>query len=598
MIHRISSLLKKFLDIYRSEGLARALKRGLQNAEKLVPAIAFRRYRRWYEEHEPSPQQIAHQRQLAQQMTQPPLISVVIPVFNPPAAILTQTLESVLNQTYPYWECCLANGDPSNQVIKDLIDRYTGQDGRYKVVNLEQNLGIAGNTNAAIAIASGEYIGFLDHDDQLAPFALYEVSARLHSDPEIDMVYSDEDKVDERGRRFFPFFKPDYSPDYLRSSNYVCHFLVVRRLLGDRLGWVRDGFEGAQDYDLILRVSEQARRIAHIPQVLYHWRTIQGSTAADSNAKPYAGASGAKAVNEHLRRVGLPGTAESRSMPTSYRVRYEFAGSPRVSIFIPNHDHAADLRTAVKSILNKSTYTNYEIVIIENNSVEPETFALYEELKTLDGRIRVLDWQQPFNYAAVNNWAVRQARGEMLLFLNNDIEVITPAWIEELLMHATRPGVGSVGAKLYFPNNTIQHAGVVVGEGEVAIHIYEGYSRDMTGHGMQLVLARNVSANTSACMMVSREVFDSVGGFDEKYVLAYSDVDLCLRLLEAGCINVWTPFAELYHVGSSTRGYERTPAQLTRLEAEVAHLRQRWQSLLALGDPYFNQNLLRGGLNL
>lgn len=598
MIHRLGSLLKKFLDIYRNEGLSRALKRGLQNAEKLVPSIAFLRYRRWYEQHEPLPQELAQQRQLAQQMTKPPLISVVIPVFNPPAVILSQSLDSVLNQTYPHWECCLANGDPSNQVIKDLIDRYTRQDARFKVVNLEQNLGIAGNTNAAIAIASGEFIGFLDHDDLLASFALYEVASGLRSDPEIDMVYSDEDKVDERGRRFFPFFKPDFSPDYLCSSNYICHFLVVRKSLGDRVGWVRDGFEGAQDYDLILRVSEQARRIAHIPQVFYHWRTIQGSTAADSNAKPYAGASGAKAVNEHLRRVGMPGTAESLSMPTSYRVKYELPDNPLVSILIPNHDHAADLRTAVRSILNKSTYTNYEILIVENNSIEPETFALYEELKEQDARIRVLDWQQPFNYAAVNNWAVRQARGEMLLFLNNDIEVITPAWIEELLMHAARPGVGSVGAKLYFPNNTIQHAGVVVGEGEVAIHIYEGFSRDMTGHGMQLVLTRNVSANTSACMMVSRQAFDSVGGFDENYVLAYSDVDLCLKLLEVGCINVWTPFAELYHVGSGTRGYERTPAQLARLGAETACLRQRWQTLLAQGDPCFNQNLLRGGLNL
>lgn len=597
-LNRIGSLVKRFLDIYRAEGFARALKRGLKNVEKLFPAIAFRRYRRWCEQHEPPPQELEQQRQLARQMTQPPLISVVIPVYNPPSAIFKETLDSVLQQTYPVWECCLANGNPSNQEIKDLIDQYVQKDARFKVVNLEQNLGIAGNTNAAIAIASGGFIGFLDHDDLLAPFALYEVAERLGSNSDIDLVYSDEDKVDAKGRRFFPFFKPGYSPDYLRSSNYVCHFLVVRKSLGERVGWVRDGFEGAQDYDLILRACEQARRIAHIPQMLYHWRTIQGSTAADSNAKPYAGASGAKAVNEHLVRVGLAGQAESLSMPTSYRVKYEISGYPLVSILIPNHDHAADLRKTISSILNKSTYINYEILIIENNSTEPETFALYEELKEQDARIRVLVWKQPFNYSMVNNWAVRQANGKLLLFLNNDIEVITPCWIEELLMHAERPGVGSVGAKLYFPDNTIQHAGVVVGGDEVTIHVYEGFSRDMTGHGMQLVLARNVSANTSACMMVSREAFNSVGGFDENYALAYGDVDLCLKLLETGQINVWTPFAELYHIGSSTRGLERTPAQLARFDSEAARFGQSWQKLLIQGDPYFNQNLIHGGINL
>jgi glycosyltransferase involved in cell wall biosynthesis len=597
-IKRIGSLIKKFINIYRAEGFALALKRGAKNLEKLFPTIAFRRYRRWYEQHEPSLQELEQQRQHAQEMAQPPLISLEIPVFNPPTEILKETLVSVLNQTYQNWECCLANGDPANQEIRDLIDRYAQQDARFKVVHLEQNLGIAGNTNAAIAIAAGDYIGFVDHDDVLAPFALHEVASRLIANPHIDLVYSDEDKIDEKGRRFFPFFKPAYSPDYLRSSNYICHFLVVRKALGDRVGWIRDGFEGAQDYDFILRACEQARRIEHIPMVLYHWRTIQGSTAADSNAKPYAGASGAKAINEHLRRVGLPGRAESLAMPTSYRVRYEITGNPLVSIIIPNHDHTADLRHAVESILTKSTYENFELLIIENNSVEPETFALYEELKAQDARIRVLDWQQPFNYSMVNNWAARETRGDMLLFLNNDTEVITPGWIEELLMHAARPGVGSVGAKLYFPNNTIQHAGVVIGRDEVAIHAYEGFSRDMTGHGMQLVLTRNVAANTSACMMVSREAFDFVGGFDENYVLAYGDVDLCLRLLEAGRINVWTPFAELYHIGSSTRGYERTPAQIARHEDEVGRFKQRWQNLLNLGDLYFSQSLLKGGLNL
>ena len=585
------TLIQRFGEVYRDEGLASAFVHGLEFLSKLLPFINFSLYKRWYQKHEPGESELALQRLQAELLPQKPLISLVIPVYNPPPRIFQETLDSVLAQSYANWECCLANGDPSNTAVKDLIDEYAGKDDRFKVVHLEQNLGIAGNTNVAITMATGTYVGFLDHDDLIAPFALFEVVRRLVSDPGIDLFYSDEDNMNMKGVRYGPFFKPDFSPDFLRSVNYMCHFLVVRKTLGDEVGWIRSGFEGAQDYDFILRESERARRIERIPMMLYHWRSVQGSTAADSNAKPYAGPSGIRAIEEHLQRMNLPGKAETITMPTWYRVKYEISGYPLVSIIILNRDHPEDLGKLVTSILEKSTYTNYELLVVENNSTLPTTFQLYDELRNRDQRIRILEWQNPFNYSAVNNWAATQANGEVLLFLNNDIEVITPTWIEEMLMHAQRQDVGTVGAKLYFPNNTIQHAGVIVGIGDVAGHAYKGFTRDMTGHGGQLMMVHNTAANTAACLMVRRDLFKQVGGFDENYILAYGDVDLCLKVLEAGYVNVWTPFSELYHHESKTRGYERSPEQLARYRNEVFYFKQRWGEFMQRGDPYYNPNL-------
>ena len=585
--------VQSFLQIMREEGLGTALTLTLQfYADRtIVKLIKEVPYRQWIKKNEPDREGLEFQRLQAVSLPLHPLISIVVPVYNPPLAVLEATLQSVLDQTYPAWQCCLANGDPANKAVRDLLESYAGRDERFRILHLEQNLGIAGNTNAAVRLATGDYVGFLDHDDLLAPFALFEVAVRLISHPDIDVFFSDEDMFNQKGKRVYPFFKPGFSPDLLRSVNYMCHFLVVRKSLGDQVGWIREGYEGAQDFDFILRVSEFAKKIERIPKILYHWRAISGSTADDSYAKPYAGPSGIRALQDHLARRGTPGSVETVFMPTWYRIQYEIPGTPRVSIIILNHDHAADLCKGVSSILEKSTWQHYELLIVENNSKEPETFQLYEELKKRDARVRIVEWNHPFNYSQVNNWAAAQASGEILLFLNNDIEVITPDWLEQMLMHAVRSEVGSVGAKLYFPNNTIQHAGVILGIGDVAGHGHKGFPRKMVGHGGQLTQIRNTAANTAACIMLRREVFEEVGGFDENYILAYGDVDLCLKILEKGYLNVWTPFAELYHHESKTRGYERAPEQLARYRNEVFYFWQRWEDFMRRGDPYYNPNL-------
>ena len=584
--------VKRFVEIFRTEGVGMALTRAMEfQLTKLSPYINLSQYKRWSSKHEPGEKELALQRLQGNLLPQKPLISLVVPVYNPPLDILADTLASVINQTYANWECCIANGDGTNSAITNLIDSYAKKDDRFKVVHLEENLGIAGNTNAAVGLASGTYVAFLDHDDLIAPFALFEVARRLVSDPHIDVFYSDEDNINLKGVRSGPFFKPDFSPDLLRSVNYMCHFLVVRKTLGDAVGWIRAGYEGAQDFDFILRITEKAGKIEHIPMMLYHWRSIKGSTAFDSNAKPYAGPSGIRALEEHLQRRGTPGSVETVFMPTWYRVRYDLTRHPLVTIIILNHDHADDLRKLVTSILGKSTYKNYELLIVENNSMQDATFKLYEELQAADNRVRVAKWDHPFNYSQVNNWAAQQASGSVLLFLNNDIEVITPAWLEEMLMLAQRQEVGTVGAKLYFPNDTIQHAGVILGIGDVAGHGHKGFHKDLTGHGGQLLQIRNTAANTAACVMMRKEVFEQVGGFDENYILAYGDVDLCLKVLAAGYVNVWTPFAELYHHESKTRGYERSPEQLARYQNEVFYFRQRWDTFMHEGDPYYNPNL-------
>lgn len=589
----VGELLRRFVEVIRNEGLGSAFIRGLEFLSRKIPFINFSQYKIWYQKHEPLEDELLLQRLQGDLLPQKPLISLVVPVYNPPLHILTDTLASVVNQSYVNWECCIANGDKTNAAVTSLIDSYAQKDARFKVVHLSENLGIAGNTNAAVALASGAYVAFLDHDDLIAPFALFEVARRLVSDPQIDVFYSDEDNINLKGRRSGPYFKPDFSPDLLRSVNYMCHFLVVRKALGDAVGWIRAGYEGAQDYDFILRITEKAGEVAHIPMMLYHWRSIEGSTAFDSNAKPYAGPSGIKALEEHLQRRGTPGNVETVFMPTWYRVRYELPEHPLVTIIVLNRDHADDLHKLVTSILEKSTYKNFELLIVENNSTQKATFDLYAELQAADNRVRVAKWDHLFNYSQVNNWAAQQASGSVLLFLNNDIEVITPAWLEEMLMHALRKEVGTVGAKLYFPNDTIQHAGVILGIGDVAGHGYKGFHRDFTGHGGQLLQIRNTSANTAACVMMRKEVFEQVNGFDENYILAFGDVDLCLKVMAAGFVNVWTPFAELYHHESKTRGYERSPEQLARYQNEVFYFRQRWDSFLHKGDPYYNPNLTR-----
>jgi GT2 family glycosyltransferase len=562
---------------------------------EMVRIISFQEssvyyYRKWRTRNEPDKKTLTQQSDLAGQFPVQPLISIIIPVYHPPLDVLKQTIDSVFQQTYPNWELCVADASTGNSSIKDLLAQYAESDSRIRIVDLSTNLGIAGNANAGIQISSGDYVAFLDHDDMLHPSALFEIVSQINHDPEIDVLYSDEDKIDGSGRRFAPFFKPSYNPDLLQSVNYICHFLVVRRSLGDHVEWLRSGFEGAQDFDFVLRLAEKTKRIVRIPRILYHWRAIPGSTATNAAYKPQAVTSGKHALDEHLQRAGLDATVADGMFPTFYRINYKLKEQPLVSIIIPNHNHAEDLSHCVNSILNKSSYPRYEILIAENNSA-PEVRALYQDLQKSDGRIRMIEWKEAFNYSAVNNWAVTRTNGEVLLFLNNDIEVINADWLEQMLMHALRPEIGMVGAKLCYPDDTIQHAGIVLGIGGVAGHGHKRFPRTSPGYFGQLVQVRNVLAVTAACAMVRRSVFEEVKGFDPNYILAFGDVDLCLKIYESGYRNLWTPFAELYHHESKTRGYEDTSGKQLRFTREVRYFKQKWAHQLKEGDPYYNPNL-------
>ena len=428
-------------------------------------------------------------------------ISIIVPVFNPLEKHLRAMIDSVVAQTNPLWELCLANASTSDHV-RPILDSYS-HDARIRVQHLSDNLGIAGNTNAALAMATGKFVALLDHDDTLAPFALHEVASAIAKHPNADFFYSDEDKLDTLGIRVEPNFKPDWSPETLRSRNYICHLTVLRRELFESLGGFREGYNGAQDYDLVLRASEQAKEIVHIPHVLYHWRMHEQSTAFDKQSKGYAFENGKRALSEHLHRLGVDASVHDGITLGMYQVIYHLRTQPLVSVIVPSKDHPDMLKRCVDS-LAKSTYANYELLIVENGSQRDETFAYYRELETLP-HVRILKWTEAFNYAAVNNFAARQANGELLLFLNNDIEAIDADWLETLVKQAIQPGVGAVGAKLYYADDTIQHAGIVVGMGGVAGHSHLYYPREAAGHMQRLLHTQNVAAVTGACLLMPRK---------------------------------------------------------------------------------------------
>ena len=554
-------------------------------ARHLSEATPPDEYRRWQKKHEPSTAELATQRQ--HKFARSPVISIVVPVFNPPLPYLEALINSVKAQTYQHWELCLADAS-SEELTRVALNAVVRSDPRFKLHQLESNLGIAGNTNAAIALATGQYVAFADHDDTLASFALFEVAKAINDHPDAELFYSDEDKLDTVGERVEPNFKPDFSPETLLSRNYICHLTVVKRELVEQLGGIRTGFDGAQDYDFVLRASEVAKRVVHIPAVLYHWRMHAASTASNKGSKSYAFDNGKKAVAEHLDRIGVEASVHDGPILGTYHVIYHLRTQPLVSILIPNKDHADVLKRCLDS-LAKSSYANYEVVIIENGSTQPETQRYYESLKA-SPNIRIVPWTKPFNYAAVNNFAAHQARGELVLFLNNDIEAINPDWLEELVKLAIQPGVGAVGAKLYYADDTIQHAGIVVGMGGVAGHGHLNYPREAAGHGQRLQYTQNVAAVTGACLLMKKSVFNEIGGFDEGFVLAFNDVDLCLQVLKHGYRVVWTPGAELYHLESKTRGPEDTPEKEARFKREYDLFHNKWGEFLRNGDPYYSKH--------
>lgn len=549
-------------------------------------ALDTLQYARWITKHEPTTADLERQRKTT--FGRKPLISIVVPTYNTPAEYLDAMVASVRAQTYARWELCIADGASSAGHVRETLGRLAAADTRIRVQFLSENGGIAGNTNAALAMATGEFVALLDHDDTLAPFALHEVVRAIDDNPDADVIYSDEDKLDETGARVDPCFKPDWSPDLLRGHNYVCHLLTLRRSLVEQLGGIRAGFDGAQDYDLVLRASESARRIVHVPRVLYHWRMHPASTAAGNDNKGYAHDAGRRALAEHLERSQTPAAVADGPIPGTYRVRYRLPRQPLVSVLIPNRDSVQMLARCVDS-LARSSYANYEILILENNSEQAETLAYYRHAAKT-GPVRVVAWDKPFNYAAVNNFGATYAKGEVLLFLNNDVEAIDSDWMERMVTHAMRPEVGAVGAKLLYSDDTVQHAGIVIGMGGVAGHVAMRFPRSAAGYMDRLRLTNNCAAVTGACLMTRADVFAKAGGFDEAFVLAFNDVDLCLQIQSLGYRVLWEPEAELYHLESKTRGYEDTPEKLSRFRREFVLFQAKWGAYLKAGDPYYNPN--------
>lgn len=546
-------------------------------------------YGPWYEAYVPDEAELNRQRR--QKLSCEPLISVAVPAYRTPGTFLVQMMDSLLAQTYRNWELCIANGSPEDPEMKKILREYTGKDKRIRVKNLEENLGIAGNTNAALEMAEGEFIGILDHDDLLAPNALYEIAVALDKDGSLEAVYTDEDKVTtDLGEHFQPHLKPDFNLDLLRSNNYICHFFVVKRSVLEKTGGFRPEFEGAQDYDFIFRCVEKAEKVGHIPEILYHWRTHKESTADNPASKMYAFEAGKRAIEAHLERTGVPGTVSHTPDYGFYRVTYPVQGEPLVSIIIPNKDEKETLKACIESIREKTEYTNYEILIIENNSTSQEIFHYYKELSE-DPRIRLLRWKKEFNYSAINNYGVRHAKGEYLLFLNNDVTVITPGWIKEMLGVCQRPDTGAVGVKLIYPDNTIQHAGCVIGIGGIAGHMFVDMPANRTGYLHKASLLQDMSAVTAACMMMKRSAFVEAGGFTEELSVAFNDVDLCLKVRQNGKLIVYDPYVQLYHMESKTRGAEDNKAKVRRFQEEIEYMRTRWIDILTKGDPYYNKNL-------
>ncbi len=519
-----------------------------------------------------------------------PRISIIMPVYNTPLKWLRAAVASVQQQIYPHWELCIADDHSTDPKTLDFLTSLS--DPRIKIERLLRNRGIAGASNAAIGMATGEYLALLDHDDELTRDALVEVARVINADRP-DVIYSDEDMILGFGR-YLHHFKPDFSPDLLLSHNYITHLLVAEKQLLNAVGGFRTAYNGAQDYDLVLRLSERAQTICHIRKVLYHWRCHRRSTSLRAAAKPYTASAGRVALEDALGRRGINARVEEANLSNYYRIRRAIPDQPLISIIIPFRDQPELLETCVGSVLSKSTYANFEILGINNGSAEPATLEVIRELRRRDSRVRFHDYDIPFNYSRINNFAAGLARGEHLVLLNNDIEIITPGWLEALLEHSQRPDVGAVGGKLYYPDDTVQHGGVIVGIAGFAGHSHRHSLRKANGYFNRLHAIQNLSAVTGAMLMVKKTGYLDIGGLDEVHLgTSLNDVDFCLRLREAGYLNVFTPYAEAYHYESRSRGYETTPEKQQRFEREIAYFKARHKAVLATGDPYYNPNLTR-----
>lgn len=546
-------------------------------------------YGPWYEAYRPTESALAAQRR--KKFKNSWKFSIAVPAYETPEMFLREMIESVQGQTYDNWELCIVNASPENDVMRRVLAEYAQKDARIRVKELAENKGIAGNTNEALAMASGDFVGLLDHDDLLAPNALFEAAKALEQEPSIDVLYTDEDKVDTDGKKHFkPNLKPDFNLDLLRSNNYICHFFMVRKTLAEQAGGFSGEYDGAQDYDFILRCTDMAKNIHHIPEILYHWRTHEASTADNPISKLYAYEAGKRAIEAHLTRRGQAGEVSLKKDLGFYRVKYPVQGNPLVSVIIPNKDEAESLKLCIESFRRTVSWENYEIIIVENNSTGLEIFSYYRELAK-DEHIRIVRWKSAFNYSAINNYGVKYAKGEYLLFLNNDIEALEEGWLTEMLGVCQRPEVGAVGAKLLYPDGTIQHAGTVIGIGGIAGHMFVNMPGERSGYLHKASLMLDYSAVTAACMMMKRSLYEQLGGFEERLSVAFNDVDLCLRANEAGYLVVYDPYACLRHYESKSRGAEDSPEKVRRFQEEIEFMRTRWEKLLKAGDPYYNKNL-------
>ena len=589
-------------------------------------------YEEWLPRHLPGNRELERQRREWDKLAVRPLFSIVVPAYRTPAAYLDQLIGSVVGQTYGNWEMVISDGSGPDSPIQERLREWEKKDSRIRALRPQKQLRISENTNAAIMEARGEYLVFADHDDLLTPNALYEMAAAISDGsrqkdlpPECTagcrrakdggsssagpyrILYSDEDKVTMDGHKFFqPHFKPDFNEHLLCTVNYICHLLVMERSLVLKAGLLRPEYDGAQDHDLLLRAVEMvpADEIFHVPKILYHWRAHEASTAQDPDSKNYAFDAGIRAIGEHYRRCGKTARVVPGEYAGLYRTLWQRERDPLVSILIPGKDHTADLEKCLRSI-EKQKYRNYEIVVIENNSTDPETFRYYEELKTRypeqmpdrtdpgSARIplRVVRWEGSFNFSAINNFGAKHARGEYLLLLNNDTQMIREDCLEELLGYCMEPETGAVGARLYYEDDTVQHAGVVIGFGGIAGHCFVMQPRGTTGYMHRIICAQEYSAVTAACVMVKREAFDAVGGMREELAVAFNDIDLCLKLRRAGYLVVYNPYAELYHFESKSRGLEDNPEKVARFQEEIAKFERHWPEILKRGDPYYNPNL-------
>jgi len=521
-----------------------------------------------------------------------PLISVLMPTYNTPEKWLVAAIESVRRQIYENWELCIADDASKDPQVRKILERYQKKDTRIKVVIRETNGHISAASNSALALAHGEFIALLDHDDEIRPHALACLALELDAHPNADLIYSDEDKIDENGHRYDHYFKPDWNPDLFMVQNYVSHLGVYRTLLVREVGGFRIGYEGSQDWDLAMRVVERTApdRIRHIPKILYHWRSVPGSTAMLIGAKSYATQAAEKVISEHLVRAGIEATI-SPTKGSYWRVHYPVPNpAPRITLIIPTRNRLNVLKPCVESLLAKTTYPNFEILVVDNDSDDPETLTYLGELGARP-RCRVVSFGGEFNFSAINNFGVSKTNAPLVGLLNNDLEVIHGDWLDEMVSHAVRPEIGCVGAKLYYPDDRIQHAGVILGIGGVAAHAWQTHPRGSAGQAHRNLLQQNLSAVTAACLVIRREIFLKVGGLEaDKLKVAFNDVDFCLKVQAAGYRNFWTPYAELYHHESASRGAEDTLEKRDRFRNEVEYMTTKWGETL-VNDPAYNPNL-------